>query len=82
MLLQVRARRRHRVGGGDDRIAVVGDQQRIGLAERLRHGAGRRRAIGAVFLEGHDAPAAAGHRLLEGRLHHIAIGIVRQQRRE
>ncbi len=57
-------------------------KQRVGLAERLRHGPRRRRAIGAVFLERDDAPALAADRLLERGLHHIAIGIVGQQRRE
>ena len=57
-------------------------QQRIRLAERLRHGARRRRAIGAVFLERDDAAALAADRLLERGLDHIAIGIVGHQRGE
>ena len=39
-------------------VAVVGDEQRIRAAERLRHGARRVGAIGAVFLKRDDAPAA------------------------
>ena len=79
---QIGARRGQRIRRRHDRIAVVGDQQRIGLAERLRHRPRRRRAIGAVFFERDDAPALAADRLLEGGLDHIAIGIVGQQRGE
>src|SRR6185312_752885 len=78
---QVRARRGQGIRRCHDRIAVVGDEQHIRRAERLRHRPRRRGTVGGVFLEGDDAPLAAD-RLLEGCFHHIAVGIVRQQRRE
>ena len=56
--------------------------KRIRRPSDLRHRPRRGRAIGAVFLERDDAPALAADRLLERRLHHIAIGVVGQQRGE
>ncbi len=53
------------------------------VAERLRHGARRaRRDRRRIFRNADDAAALAADGLLEGGLHHIAIGIVGQQRGE
>ncbi len=78
MFLRIRSGRGQRISHRHHRIAVVGDKKRVSGAERLRDRARRRRAVGAVFFKRDNAPAAAAHRLLEGRLHHIAVGILGQ----
>ncbi len=81
-VLQIGPGRGQRVGDRHHRVAIVGQQQRIGLTERLRHLRRRRRTIGAVFFERDDPPAPFRHRLLEARFHHIAIGVLGQHGRE
>ena len=60
MFLQIGAGRGQRVGDPHQRVAVIGEEQRIGRTQRLRHVARRRGAIGAVFLEGDDPPVSCG----------------------
>ena len=66
------------------RVAAVGEEQRIGRAARLGHVARRTamRLCRRIVLERDDVAAAACNLLLERRFHHIAIGIVGNQRGE
>ena len=77
---EIGAGRGQRIRCCDDRIAVVGQEQRVGVLQRRRHGARGRGAIGAILFKDGDAAATFRHRLLERGLDHIAVGVFRQHR--
>ena len=81
----VHAARGERLHGGRDRIGAVRNEDRIDLPRRLRDAPHRPlhlRAVERIALHRDDAAAAARHRLLERRLHHRAVGVVGNERRE
>ena len=68
-----------------DGVGAVRNEDRVGLARRLRDALHRPlhlRAVERIAFHRDDAAAAARDRLLERGLHHAAVGVVGDQRRE